>query len=66
MGSNDDGKQIVFSSAPAEAEMPPHQPRRVLHRCGATPCTELTILSDGAEGPRSLGEAASVVFHVVD
>ena len=48
--------------------MPPHQPRRVLHRCGATPCTELTILSDGAEGPRSLGEAASVgpTFHVVD
>ena len=24
------------------------------------PCTEITILSDGANGPRSLGEAASV------
>ena len=68
MASNDDGKQIVFSSAPAEAEMPPHQPRRVLHRCGATPCTELTILSDGADGPRALGEAASVgpTWHVLD
>ena len=30
--------------------------------------TEVTILSDGADGPRSLGEAASTgtVFHVLD
>jgi hypothetical protein len=33
-----------------------------------TPCTELTILSDGADGPRSLGEAASIgpTSHVLD
>ena len=40
------------------------------HFCGlgATPCTEVTILSDGADGPRSLGEAASVgpTCHVLD
>jgi hypothetical protein len=66
--SNDDGKQIVFSSVPAEADRQTQQLRGVLHRLGATPCTELTILSDGAEGPRSLGEAASVgpTFYVLD
>jgi hypothetical protein len=33
-----------------------------------TPATPVTILSDGAEGPRSLGEAASVgpTHHVLD
>jgi hypothetical protein len=66
--SNDDGKQIVFSSVPAEADRQTQQLRGVLHRLGVTPCTETTILSDGAEGPRSLGEAASVgpTFHVLD
>ena len=66
--SNDDGEQIVFSSVPAEADRQTQQLRGVLHRLGATPCTELTILSDGADGPRSLGEAASVgpTFHVLD
>jgi hypothetical protein len=66
--SNDDGEQIVFSSVPAEADRQTQQLRGVLHRLGATPCTELTILSDGAVGPRSLGEAASVgpTFHVLD
>ncbi len=40
----------------------------MLHRLGATPCTEVTILSDGADGPRSLGEAASLgpTCHVLD
>jgi hypothetical protein len=40
----------------------------VLHRLGATPRTPVTILSDGADGPRSLGEAASVgpTHHVFD
>ena len=35
---------------------------------GATPRTEFTILSDGAEGPRGLGEAASIgpTLHVLD
>ena len=66
--SNDDGDQIVFSSVPAEADRQTQQLRGVLHRLGATPCTELTILSDGADGPRSLGEAASIgpTFHVLD
>ena len=67
--SNDVGEQIVFSSVPAEADVGrPSELRGVLHRLGATPCTELTILSDGADGRRSLGEAASVgpTFHVLD
>jgi hypothetical protein len=66
--SNDDGEQIVFSSVPAEADRQTQQLRGVLHRLGATPCTEFTILSDGADGPRSLGEAVSVgpTFHVLD
>ena len=66
--SNDDGEQIVFSSVPAKADRQTQQLRGVLHRLGATPCTELTILSDGADGPRSLGEAASIgpTFHVLD
>ena len=53
---------------PAEADRQTQQLRGVLHRLGATPCTELTILSDGADGPRSLGEAASVgpTFNVLD
>ena len=37
------------------------QLRGVLHGLGATPATPITILSDGADGPRSLGEAASSV-----
>src|SRR6202021_1354423 len=56
--SNDDGKQVVFSSMPAEADRQRDQLRGVLHGLGATPGTPVTILSDGAEGPRSLGEAA--------
>jgi hypothetical protein len=66
--SNDDGEPIVFSSVPAEADRQTQQLCGVLHRLGATPCTELTILSDGADGPRSLGEAASLgpTFHVLD
>jgi hypothetical protein len=66
--SNDDGEQIVFSSVPAEADRQTQQLRGVLQHLGATPCTELTILSDGADGPRSLGEAASLgpTFHVLD
>ena len=66
--SNDDGKQVVFSSMPAEADRQVQQLRGVLHGLGATPHTPVTILSDGAEGPRSLGEAASVgpTHHVLD
>jgi hypothetical protein len=66
--SNDDGKQVVFSSMPAEADRQRDQLRGVLHELGATPATPVTILSDGADGPRSLGEAASVgpTHHVLD
>jgi hypothetical protein len=40
----------------------------VLQGLGATPATPVTILSDGADGPRSLGEAASPgpTHHVLD
>jgi hypothetical protein len=66
--SNDDGKQVVFSSMPAEADRQRDQLRGVLHGLGATSATPVTILSDGAEGPRSLGEAASIgpTKHVLD
>jgi hypothetical protein len=66
--SNDDGKQVVFSSMPAEADRQREQLRGVLHGLGATPATPVTILSDGADGPRSLGEAASLgpTHHVLD
>jgi hypothetical protein len=42
--------------------------RNVLYGLGATPATPVTILSDGADGPRSLGEAASPgpTHHVLD
>ena len=66
--SNDDGKQVVFSSLPAEADRQAQQLRGVLHELGATSRTPVTILSDGADGPRALGEAASVgpTHHVLD
>ena len=66
--SNDDGKQVVFSSMAAEADRQRDQLRGVLHRLGATPGTPVTILSDGAEGPHSLGQAACVgpTRHVLD
>jgi hypothetical protein len=66
--SNDDGKQVVFASVPAEADRQREQLRGVLHGLGATSVTPVTILSDGADGPRSLGEAASVgpTRHVLD
>src|SRR3984957_8630388 len=53
---------------PAEADRQWDQLRGVLHELGATPATLITVLSDGADGPRSLGEAASVgpTHHVLD
>jgi hypothetical protein len=66
--SNDEGKQVVFASVPAEATSQTRQLRGVLHGLGGTPETPVTILSDGADGPRSLGEAASPgpTYHVLD
>jgi hypothetical protein len=66
--SNDEGKQVVFASVPAEVTSQTRQLRGVLHGLGATPATPVTILSDGADGPRSLGEAAGPgpTHHVLD
>jgi hypothetical protein len=66
--TNDDGKQIVFSSVPAEAISHQDQLRGVLHKLGATAVTPVTILGDGAEGPRALGAAASPgpTHHALD
>jgi hypothetical protein len=66
--SNDNGKHVIFASVPAEAYHEAQQLRGVLHDLGETPETPVIILSDGADGPRSLGETASVgrTFHVLD
>jgi hypothetical protein len=66
--TNDDGKQIVFSSVPAGAMSQQDQLCGVLHKLGVTTVTPVTILSDGAGGPRALGEAASPgsTHHVLD
>lgn len=66
--SNDDGKRVVFTSVPAEAYHQVQQLRGVLHDLGATAATPVTILSDGAGGPRALGETASAgpTRHVLD
>jgi hypothetical protein len=66
--SSDDGQQVEFASMPAEADRQREQLRGVLHGLGATSDTPITILSDGAEGPQLLGEAASVdpTRHVLD
>ena len=66
--SNDDGKPVLFSGVPGEADQQHTQLNGVLSGLGMTADTEVTILSDGADGPRSLGEAASTgtVFHVLD
>ncbi len=66
--SNDDGNPVLFSGVPGEADQQHTQLNGVLSGLGMTTDTEVTILSDGADGPRSLGEAASTgtVFHVLD
>ncbi|CAO3363649.1 hypothetical protein [Azospirillum palustre] len=65
---NDEGQEVVFSSMPAEADRQVRQLHHVLRRLGATASTPVTILSDGADGPRSLAGAASVgpARHVLD
>ena len=66
--SSAEDKAMVFGSVPAEADRQQQQLRGMLHRLGATPSTPVTIVSDGADGPRSLGEAACVgpTSHVLD
>jgi len=65
--SNDDGKPVLFSGVPGDADRQRTQMNSVLIGLGMTADTEVTILSDGADGPRSLGEAASTgtVYHVL-
>ena len=65
--SNDDGKPVLFSGVPGEADRQRTQLNSMLTGLGMTADTEVTILSDGADGPRSLGEAASIgtVYHVL-
>src|SRR5271166_355173 len=65
---NDQGEQRLFSSVPVEADRQRQQLSAVLGDIGATPTTALTVLSDGAEGPRFLGETASPgpTRHVLD
>jgi len=57
--TNHEGKQIVFSRVPAEAISQQAELRGVFHTLGAAGVTPVTVISDGAEGPRALGEAAS-------
>jgi hypothetical protein len=66
--SNDNGKPLVFASVPDEAYHQAQQLRGVLHNLGATQTTPVTILSDGADGPRAVGKAASLgpTRHVLD
>jgi len=66
--SADEAKSVVFSSVPAEADRQHQQLRSVLRGLGGTPSTPVIILSDGADGPRSLGEAACIgrTSHVLD
>jgi hypothetical protein len=66
--SNDNGKHMVFASVPDEAYHQAQQLRGVLHDLGAIQTTPVTILSDGADGPRAVGEAASLgpTRHVLD
>ena len=66
--SNDGGKPVLFSGVPGDADQQRTQLNGVLTGLGMTAATEVTILSDGADGPRSLGEVASTgtVYHVLD
>ena len=63
--SNDQGEQQLFSSVPVEADRQRQQLSAVLRDIGATPTTALTVLSDGAEGSRFLGETETQVRPVM-
>jgi hypothetical protein len=66
--SNDRGEERLFSNVPAEADCQRQQLTAVLRDLGATSMTPVTVLSDGADGPRFLGESASPgpAKHVLD
>jgi hypothetical protein len=63
-----DGQERVFSSLPAEADQQTRQLRNLLVASGATSNTPVAIVSDGAEGPRQLGQSAAPgpTRHVLD
>ena len=65
--TNNEGKQIVFSSVPAEAISQQTELRGVLYKLGATAVTPVTVQRRGG-GSRALGEAASPgpTEHVLD
>lgn len=65
---NDRGQRRLFSTVGVEADRECLQLEGVLRGLGATSSTPITVLTDGAEGPRSLGEAASPgpTCHVLD
>jgi hypothetical protein len=68
LASNDDGSEVLFLSVPTEADRQRTQLHGVLQGLGATSETPVTILSEGAEEPRSLGDTASIgpVQYVLD
>ena len=53
--SNDDGKLVLFSGVPGEADQQHTQLNGVLSGLGMTTDTEVTILSDGARRPAISG-----------
>ncbi|HTU08665.1 MAG TPA: hypothetical protein VMG13_24160, partial [Trebonia sp.] len=59
---------VLFSGVPGDADRQRTQLNSVLIGLGMTADTEVTILSDSADDPRSLGEAMSpgTVYHVLD
>jgi hypothetical protein len=65
---NDQGRQRLFSTVSVEADREREQLGAVLRELDATSATPVTVLTDGAAGPRSLGEAASPgpTRHVLD
>ena len=65
---NDRGQRRLFSTVGVEADRECLQLEGDLRGLGAISSTPITVLTDGAEGPRSLGEAASPgpTCHVLD
>jgi len=63
--SNDRGEQQLFSSVPVEADRQRQQLNAVLRDLGATRTTPVTVLSDGAEGPRFLVRPRAQVRRVM-
>jgi hypothetical protein len=65
---NDKGRARLFSPVSVVADREQAQLGTVLRELGATPATPVTVVSDGADAPRGLGEKASPgpTHHVLD